>query len=44
MSVVKIRQRPLSEAHVTNISKELINVVYKFIYMFDVESDKNPAN
>lgn len=28
MSVVKIRQRPLSEAHVTNISKELINLSF----------------
>lgn len=34
MSVVKIRC-------VRRINKF---VVYKFIYMFDVESDKNPAN
>lgn len=42
MSVVKIRcVRSTCNQYLKRINKF---VVYKFIYMFDVESDKNPAN
>lgn len=42
MSVVKIRcVRSTRNQYLKRINKF---VVYKFIYMLDVESDKNPAN